>query len=188
MKPLRDQNYYEILEIPYGATRGEIQRAYELARLTYARNSVASYSLFKSSELDEILNKIEEAYRTLIDPQKREAYDVSLREKIGEMPPRREERIPLQKRDLPEPYLSQQEITGKELKKLREQIGLSLPEIAEKTRISISYLLYLEEDNLRSLPPETYLRSYLTQYVSVLGLDPKQVSDRYFAYFRRNRR
>ena len=188
MKPLRDQNYYEILEVPYGATWGEIQRAYELARLTYARNSVASYSLFKSAELDQILQKIEEAYRTLIDPKKREVYDSSLRDKMGEIPPRREEKISRQKRNLPEPYLSQEELSGKELKKIREQTGLSLPEIAEKTRISISYLLYLEEDNLRSLPPETYLRSYLNQYACVMGFDPKQVSDRYFAYFRRHRR
>jgi curved DNA-binding protein CbpA len=187
MKPLRDQNYYEILEVPYGATWGEIQRAYELARMTYAKNSVASYTLFNASEMERILQKIEEAYRTLIDPQKREIYDRSIREAVGEIPPRREEKVSRQKRDLPEPYLSQPELTGKELKKLREQTGLTLPEISERTRISISYLLYLEEDNLRTLPPETYLRSYLSQYACALGLDPKQVSDRYFAYFRRHR-
>ena len=188
MKPLRDQTYYEVLEVPVDATSGEIQRAYDLARLTYGKNSIASYSLFSTAELGQILEKVEQAYHTLIDPQKRKDYDHSVGVNREEAKPRSERMPTLFRSELPEPYLSQQELSGKDLKKIREGFGISLPEISERTRISVSYLLRLEEDSVRLLPPETYLRSYVTQYASALGLEPKPVVDRYLAYFRRTRK
>jgi|SRR5579863_10254768 len=187
MKPLRDQTCYEILEVRSDATMGEIQRAYELARLTYGRNSIASYSLFSAEELMSIMEKIDVAYRILIDPQKRGEYDRSIGIILEPEKVRSETPSPL-RGDLPEPFCLQQELSGKQIKELRESFGISLPEISERTRISISYLVYLEEDNLRALPPETYLRSYVAQYAAALGIEPKQIIDRYLNYFRRTRR
>ena len=45
MKDIRDQTYYEILEISPTATSKEIQRAYEHAKETFHGDSVAVYSL-----------------------------------------------------------------------------------------------------------------------------------------------
>jgi DnaJ-class molecular chaperone len=47
LKPLSEQNYYEILETQTGATREEIERAYRLALATYADDSLAGYSVFE---------------------------------------------------------------------------------------------------------------------------------------------
>lgn len=187
MRPLENQNYYEILEIPYNVSYGEIQRAYELARLTYAKNSLAVNPLFDAADLDHIREKIDEAYHTLTDSRKKEEYDKTIKNIIGEIQPRHVKPSTPSQRGLPEPYLSHQELSGKDLKKLREEAGITLPEIAERTRISIAHLLHLEEDRLGSLPPETYLRSYLNQYAVALGFDGKQFTERYLVYFRRQR-
>ena len=58
---------YEILEIDPGAPRPEIERAYYLARLAYSSDSLASYSLYSPGEKSAILERIERAYRILID-------------------------------------------------------------------------------------------------------------------------
>jgi curved DNA-binding protein CbpA len=69
------KNYYEVLEIPMGATPQEIERAYTRARNAYSGDSVALYSLMSQAECDTILNQIEEAYAILGFPEKRREYD-----------------------------------------------------------------------------------------------------------------
>ncbi|MDP3937361.1 MAG: helix-turn-helix domain-containing protein [Deltaproteobacteria bacterium] len=60
-------NPHEILEIAPGASRGEIERAYYLARLAYGSDSLASYSLYSPGERTLILDRIERAYQLLLD-------------------------------------------------------------------------------------------------------------------------
>ena len=69
------KNYYEVLEIPMGASPQEIERAYTRARNAYSGDSVALYSLMSQAECDTILNQIEEAYAILGFPEKRREYD-----------------------------------------------------------------------------------------------------------------
>ena len=77
MKDIRDQTYYEILEISPTATPKEIQRAYEHARETFHADSVAVYSLFSEEEVKGIEGAVEEAYRVLIDETLRRDYNQS---------------------------------------------------------------------------------------------------------------
>ena len=51
MKSIKDQTYYEILEISPTATAKEIQRAYEHAKETFHADSMAVYSLFSEKEM-----------------------------------------------------------------------------------------------------------------------------------------
>lgn len=64
---LDEINPHEILEIAPGASRGEIERAYYLARLAYGSDSLASYSLYSPGERTYILDRIERAYQLLLD-------------------------------------------------------------------------------------------------------------------------
>lgn len=183
MKRFSDQNFYEILEIPYRATWGEIQKAYELAKKTYGRDSIASYSLFDQDDRELISKKIEEAYQTLIDPGKKRKYDEELAKVVEEVA----QRIAVQEApaaSLPEETLSG-EITGKKLKGMRERQGVSLQEIADRTRINITYLLSIEEDNFRTLPAEVYLRSYINQYAQMLHWDSKKILEGYLKTYQR---
>jgi cytoskeletal protein RodZ len=52
------------------------------------------------------------------------------------------------------------------------------------TRISIAYLQFIEEDHVKGLPHDAYLRGYLAQYARALGLDPHTVSDGYLQHLR----
>jgi curved DNA-binding protein CbpA len=183
MKRLSDQNYYEILEVSYRATWGEIQKAYELARKTYGPDSIAAYSLFGSDDREVIFKKIEEAYQTLIDQGKRKRYDDDLakvvQELAGQVPDVSTESVA----PIMEVPLSSEEVTGKVLKRIREKRGISIQEIADRTRINITYLYFIEEDNFRSLPAEVYLRSYLAQYAKLLHLDAKTLVEGYIKMF-----
>ncbi len=62
-----ESNPFEILELAPGAPRHEIDRAYELALLSYGEDSLASYSLFSPRERMTMIHRIERAYRTLTD-------------------------------------------------------------------------------------------------------------------------
>jgi DnaJ-class molecular chaperone len=184
MKRLSDQNYYEILEVSYRATWGEIQKAYELARKTYGPDSIAAYSLFGLEDREVIFQKIEEAYQTLIDQGKRKRYDDDLakvvQELAGQVPAASTESVESSSMEVP---LSSDEVTGKVLKQIREKRGISIQEIADRTRINITYLYFIEEDNFRSLPAEVYLRSYLAQYAKILHLDAKTLVEGYIKMF-----
>ena len=46
MKPLSEQDHYEVLEVPRGASSEELRRAYQLAATTYREDSMAGYSIY----------------------------------------------------------------------------------------------------------------------------------------------
>jgi hypothetical protein len=73
-------SYYEILDVSIGMEAKEIQEGYYRIREIFAKNSLASYSLFTPEEREEILGIIEDAYHTLIDEKDREEYDRRLQE------------------------------------------------------------------------------------------------------------
>lgn len=69
------QSYYEILDINSDATLPEIKQAYLRVKSAYGKDSVALYSLFDSQETKNILQKVEEAFHILSNPEKRKEYD-----------------------------------------------------------------------------------------------------------------
>ena len=71
MKKYEELNYYETLEIPFGASPFEISQAYKDALSIYNEDSLITYSFFDDDERDRILKKIEKAFFILIDQKKR---------------------------------------------------------------------------------------------------------------------
>lgn len=67
--------FYDILDITSDASPQEVRAAYVRSKATYAKDSVALYTLITPEEREDALQKIEEAYHILSDPERRRAYD-----------------------------------------------------------------------------------------------------------------
>jgi cytoskeleton protein RodZ len=70
---------------------------------------------------------------------------------------------------------------GSELREAREQRGISLREISERTKIRQSVLRAIENDHFEGLPGSVIMRGFLKLYAREVGLDPDDVGRRYTA-------
>ncbi|MCX7635796.1 MAG: helix-turn-helix domain-containing protein, partial [Syntrophales bacterium] len=168
------KNYYEILEISPNASFLEIRRAFQEAFELYSDTSLAIYSFFPEEERRAILQSLEEAYTTLINPTSRLAYDAGLM--AGgvlkeEDRYRQHVREPLQmfktdkgnrslfrtaatttpevKKELSRPEdipCHAGVLTGGDLKRLRQDRGKSREIVAAETKIRLKILEDIEED------------------------------------------
>ena len=78
IKRIEDWTYYELLNVERTASQEEIRGGYQAALATYAPGSLAAYSLVTDDERRQIVGRIEEAFQTLTDPERKKAYDLSL--------------------------------------------------------------------------------------------------------------
>ena len=193
MKDIRDQTYYEILEVSPTATSKEIQRAYEHAKETFHADSVAIYSLFSEEEVKGIEGAVEEAYRVLMDETLRRDYNQSHPQMLpmAEGQPTetsfeaqgipREEKPPLSFTGL---SLNAEErpYRGKTLKQIRQGMGIDLQTISKEMRISTKTLEWIEEEAFEKLPALVYLKGFLKSYAQSLGLDPSKVIEEYLRF------
>jgi cytoskeletal protein RodZ len=62
---------------------------------------------------------------------------------------------------------------GAELRLARELAGLSLRQIADKTKLSVHTLSSLERNRISQLPGGIYRRAIVRAYASEVGLDPE---------------
>ena len=203
MKSFKELNYYEMLEIPVSATDFEIRQAYKETLSIYDEDSTVTYSLFSDEERDLILKSIEHAFTTLIDRKKRIEYDQKLLESgiIDEddlLKTDRQKLIPIfgnrnsassgipdkkieeraktkEVKEMAEDILSRERISGNDLRKLRRAMDIKLQDVYEVTRISVSVLNYLEEDNIEKLPAGSYMKNFLKIYAGFLRIDPGKI-------------
>jgi hypothetical protein len=71
------------------------------------------------------------------------------------------------------------EFNGEMLRLVRESYGLSLQQVAERTRITRIHLENVEADRYDKLPATVYLRGILVNLARELRLDPARVSKTY---------
>jgi len=70
---------------------------------------------------------------------------------------------------------------GSDLREAREQRGVSLREISERTKIRQAVLRAIENDDFQGLPGSVIMRGFLKLYAKEVGLDPDDVGRRYTA-------
>lgn len=71
------------------------------------------------------------------------------------------------------------ESLGQYLRKLREERGKSIQDVAEETKLQERYITALEEDRFEELPGEVYAKPFLKAYAQFLGVDRKELYSRY---------
>ena len=204
MKPFREQNYYELLEILPDASPLEIRRAYKRVFELYQDESIVSYSFFSKEEREEILSLLERAYLALIDLESRAQYDrrlieLGLMDKGGQYSNKMKEPIPIydfkkvhfdvfeparrleelkervSQNTLIQEILAQDILTGTDLHKIRTELDIPLEEIADSTKVQIGMLRAIEEDKLELFPPVVYLKGFLKSYARYLQIDENVV-------------
>jgi DnaJ-class molecular chaperone len=200
MKPFREQNYYELLEIPPGASPLEIRRAYKRVFELYQDESIVTYSFFSKEERQEILSLLEKAYLALVDLESRAQYDrrlieLGLLDKERQYCNKMKEPVPIydfkkihfdvieparrldelkervSKNPTIQEILGQDILTGADLHTIRTELDIPLEEIADNTKVQISMLRAIEEDNMEVFPPAVYLKGFLKSYARYLQID-----------------
>ena len=206
MKKLDALNFYELLEVAFDASPFEIHHAYKEMLQLYHEDSLASYSFFSRGEREEILAKLNEAYSTLMDEKKRSQYDQILIEQgvlEEEMQYQRDRKklslLPYSKRPsadtalrirdrlktmvssnaMIQEILAHDVLSGSDLKKIRDELGVSLEEIAETVKVRMAYLRAIEEDQFEKAPSRIFLKGFVRAYAQYIGLDADMVASRY---------
>lgn len=184
---LPKQNYYEVLKLSPRASMQEIIQAYHLARNAFSKDSLATYSLFSPEEVQDNLKVIEEAYSVLSNAHKKIDYDKSLLS--GK---------PLPDVKIPSPVASSlavvteeklsdnktaplvtEEISGNTFRKLREEKGIPIEEVARITKIPMKFILALESEDVPKLPARVYIQGFIRNLASLYRLDPNKTSQAY---------
>ena len=70
---------------------------------------------------------------------------------------------------------------GASLRRARLRKRLSLEQLSKTTKIKLSLLEALENNDFERLPPIVYTRGFLRVYAREVGLDPEQTTEQYFA-------
>jgi flagellar biosynthesis protein FlhG len=188
LKPLSEQDHYEILELPRGASPQEVERAYRLAQGTWAEDSLAGYSIFEEGDARALRERVEAAWRVLSNAEARRAYDAALG--AGEAGPEPAPEQQLREPDSPlEPLEDLDEGSGEfdgpRLRRLRLRRGLEIEQISALTKVNPLYLRFLEEERFADLPAPVYVRGFVGLYAGTLGLDPAQVAKSYMQRYAR---
>jgi curved DNA-binding protein CbpA len=189
---LPDQDHYELLELPRDATHEEVERAYRLARSTWAEGALAVYSVASESELSVVRERVEAAYRVLSDTDARDAYDTALGRLVPALYEERDlglddEPEELAKGELSAEIESFEDLSGPEngrwtgaaLRRTRLARGLELEQITAITKVNPVYLGCIEAERFHALPAAVYVRGFVSAYARCLGLDAGRVASDY---------
>lgn len=68
---------------------------------------------------------------------------------------------------------------GERLKQEREQKKMSLEEVQKATKIQVRYLKAIEEEKFEVMPGSFYVRAFIKEYATVLGLNPDELMEEY---------
>jgi hypothetical protein len=193
-------NYYEMLELKPDAALFEIRHAYNVALQLYQTDSLTSYSFFSPDERKAILDLLEKVYFTLINEKKRQDYDNELigagildeavrkpvvKKSVNIFDINRVQVKPgatksatatlrakvIENKFIAE-ILSQEEISGSDLQKIRDELAVPLEHIAQETKIRIDYLHGIERDDMQAFPAAIFLKSFIKAYLKCLCLEP----------------
>lgn len=74
-KKIEDMDLYEVLDVGREASAAEVAEAYRKAVESYRPGAPTSYGLLAEDERRSLLDRIELAFRTLGDDERRRAYD-----------------------------------------------------------------------------------------------------------------
>lgn len=188
-----EETFYDILKVDRKATIAEIVAAYHTAKNAFSRDSVATYSLFNNDETQSILSRLDEAYQTLSNLEKKAQYDATLAvdtdtglPQMTEMQLKRNaERSPVTEEAPEKPLASSSPLpqyetyTGPVLAEIRERRGMSLDDVCRVTKIPKKFVTAIELEKLKDLPARVYLHGFVKNLAALYKIDSNIVTQSY---------
>ncbi len=183
----RKKNLYLVLDLTSKCTQNEILHAYNRAKSTYSRDSLATYSLYDEDAKESILREIEDAYHLLCDPRRRRQYDISMgyaegepeeistpsgvphtssptptaikahKKKLEITPHIRVEANPAFEKEIQEAH----SMSGSFLRSIRLYRGFTEEQIASLILLKPNHVIAIEEEKPLNLHHPVYLRGHL---------------------------
>ena len=209
MKVTLGETHYDVLQLAATATVYEIRQAYADACALYGEDALVTYTMFDPDQRKIILDRLTEAFETLVDPVRRREYDAQLTRE-GKLPaegpikgaPRKKVPSPIidptsaagtdsvkkriraaagtaDFRRQVQTVIEKGRISGSDLRQIRETLGITCEEIYDATRISVSIISAIESDDTANLPSPLYLKNFLKTYATLLEMDPQRTMDGY---------
>ncbi|MBI1859926.1 MAG: helix-turn-helix domain-containing protein [Deltaproteobacteria bacterium] len=190
MKKATD-TFYDLLKVPRSANIGEIVAAYHTAKSAFSKDSVATYSLFSAEEVQIELGKLEEAYLTLSNIDKKRDYDKVLT--LKGVPPNSPQtptaspppQVVAEKAEVaPDPTpppatVAPDEISGPFLEQMRTQRGLSVDDVSRITKIPTKFLKAIEAEDVKRLPARVYVQGFVKNIAVLYKLDAATTATAY---------
>ncbi len=197
------RNCYEILGIERGASVETVRRAYRRLSTLFEPGNPTLHGLYDEADAGALLAEVRHAYRVLTDPSARQEHDAylfpdemrvytSVELEVDDDP---SDQAPLDAApvdmvvpvpDVATDLVPVEETTGgpgRRLKVVRQRLGLSLEDIADRTKIATFTLKCIEDESFRDLPATIYVRGFLRQIGAILRLENESVIDEYLAAY-----
>ncbi len=81
------------------------------------------------------------------------------------------------------PPMSAREAFGSNLRRTRVQRGVSLEQIAQRTKVSIDLWEAMERNDFSRWPSGIFARAYIRAYAVAIGVDPESTVDEFCRWF-----
>ena len=154
------QTSYEHLGISPEASMGDVNRAFRELRNLYSTDSLATYSLLDDADRQEKLTRLQASFDLILQARQQATPPVeSTQEPVldFEKPPKPESRVIFVDAD-------PQQMPGLFLQQTRKARGMSLQDLAERTKIGSYKLECIEEQRFNELPAPVYLRGFVKEF------------------------
>ena len=172
---------YARLGLIPGASTREVERSFRELRDLYSDESLATYSLLEYAERQEKLESLQDAYDRILQSRLHLGS-----EEGGTVIVVDEHHL------LPESMVcvdaDPRTMPGLFLKQLREARGLSVKDVAQRTKVGSYQLQGIEEHRFEILPAPVYLRGFIKEFSRVVEApDAELIVDCFMALYLDNR-
>lgn len=154
------QDSFACLGLNVDASREEVERAFLELRSLYSEATLATYSLLDDAERQEKLDTLHKAYDLIkqsYTQAQQGAKDLEAAEETCPVEPMRVS-VDADWREEPGLFLQQS----------RQALGLSLQDVAERTKVRSSLLQSIEEQRFDFLPAPVYLRGFVREFARMV--------------------
>ena len=165
---LSEQTYYDVLDVAPDAAQHQIVLAYENSKKLYSTENHEIFNYFTRSEIQSLVQLLDEAFEILVDAEKRKQYDLNLTGHTEAEEITQEDSTPEEEEEV--------QFSGAYLNKIRKEQGVSLADLSQATCVRKYYLEAIESEDYSALPAPVFVRGYIKHIAKTLGLDGTKAS------------